>query len=177
MTCGKCFSFNLWWMWCSMVLMLTEDALNCKSWKPTQCDVVSDWFWCLSTELSWSAPCIQGAELGGWHGLPAAQSSTFYQIIGISLQSQNHHGTGSLEKLYLRWNDFESNLSGMFRELIIAKDFFNVTLACDDDQKQAHKVILSACSPFIRNHLESQQTWASSAVPERRIVCWPGVCT
>ena len=119
----------------------------------------------------------QGAELGGWHGLPAAQSSTFYQIIGISLQSQNHHGTGSLEKLYLRWNDFESNLSGMFRELIIAKDFFNVTLACDDDQKQAHKVILSACSPFIRNHLESQQTWASSAVPERRIVCWPGVCT
>lgn len=25
------------------------------------------------------------------------------------------------------------------------KDFFDVTLACDDDQIQAHKVILSAC--------------------------------
>ena len=30
------------------------------------------------------------------------------------------------------------------------KDFFDVTLACDDDQIQAHKVILSACSPFFR---------------------------
>jgi len=33
------------------------------------------------------------------------------------------------------------------------KDFFDVTLACDEDQIQAHKVILSACSPFFRNIL------------------------
>merc|ERR1712168_741723 len=33
------------------------------------------------------------------------------------------------------------------------KDFFDVTLACDDSQIQAHKVILSACSPFFRNVL------------------------
>ena len=90
--------------------------------------------------------------------LPSPQHFIRLLAFLYKVRCQNHHGTGSLEKLYLRWNDFESNLSGMFRELIIAKDFFNVTLACDDDQKQAHKVILSACSPFIRNHLESQQT-------------------
>jgi len=59
----------------------------------------------------------------------------------------------SNEKFCLRWNDFENNISSAFRELRDDKDFFDVTLACDDDQIQAHKVILSACSPFFRNIL------------------------
>ena len=57
------------------------------------------------------------------------------------------------EKFCLRWNDFESNISSSFRELRDDKDFFDITLACDDEQIQAHKVILSACSPFFRNVL------------------------
>ena len=57
------------------------------------------------------------------------------------------------EKFCLKWNDFESNISGAFRELRDERDFFDVTLACDDDQIQGHKVILSACSPFFRNIL------------------------
>jgi len=58
------------------------------------------------------------------------------------------------EKFCLRWNDFESNINTAFRELREDKDFFDVTLACDDDQIQAHKVILSACSPFFRTILK-----------------------
>jgi len=58
------------------------------------------------------------------------------------------------EKFCLRWNDFESNISVAFRELREEKDFFDVTLACDDSQIQAHKVILSACSPFFRQVLK-----------------------
>merc|ERR1719480_321736 len=60
---------------------------------------------------------------------------------------------GSSEKFCLRWNDFEANISNAFKELRDDKDFFDVTLACDDEQIQAHKVILSACSPFFRNIL------------------------
>jgi len=60
---------------------------------------------------------------------------------------------GSSEKFCLKWNDFEKNISGAFREIREDKDFFDVTLACDDDQLQAHKVILSACSPFFRTIL------------------------
>jgi len=37
-----------------------------------------------------------------------------------------------------------------FRDLREEKDFFDITLAVDDSQVQAHKVILSACSPFFR---------------------------
>jgi len=60
----------------------------------------------------------------------------------------------SSEKFCLRWNDFEANVSSAFREIREEKDFFDVTLACDDDsQIQAHKVIIAACSPFFRNVL------------------------
>jgi len=57
------------------------------------------------------------------------------------------------EKFCLRWNDFETNISVAFRELRDDKDFFDVTLACEDEQIQAHKMILSACSPFFKNIL------------------------
>jgi len=57
------------------------------------------------------------------------------------------------EKFCLRWNDFENNIGSAFRELRDDKDFFDVTLACEDEQISAHKVILSACSPFFRNTL------------------------
>jgi len=59
----------------------------------------------------------------------------------------------SHEKFCIRWNDFENNVSGAFRELREEEDLFDVTLACEDDQIQAHKVLLSACSPFFRNVL------------------------
>jgi len=58
------------------------------------------------------------------------------------------------DKFCLRWNDFESNISTAFRELREDKDFFDVTLACEDDQIEAHKVILSACSPFFKSVLK-----------------------
>ena len=61
----------------------------------------------------------------------------------------------SSEKFCLRWNDFESNISVAFREIREEKDFFDVTLSVGDRQVQAHKIILSACSPFFRGILRN----------------------
>ena len=61
---------------------------------------------------------------------------------------------GSTEKFCLRWNDFETNISKAFSDIRADKDFFDITLACEDDQISAHKVILSACSPFFRSVLK-----------------------
>jgi len=61
------------------------------------------------------------------------------------------------EKFCLKWNDFERSISAAFKDIREEKDFFDVTLACDGadtDQLQAHKVILSACSPFFRRVLK-----------------------
>jgi len=59
------------------------------------------------------------------------------------------------DKFCLRWNDFETNISSAFKELKNDQDFFDITLACaGEKQVQAHKVILSACSPFFKTILK-----------------------
>ncbi|QQP37424.1 Broad-complex core protein isoform 6 [Caligus rogercresseyi] len=62
---------------------------------------------------------------------------------------------GSMERLHLKWNDFESNIKLGFSELRQDEDFYDVTLACESKQVKAHKVILSACSPFFRSLIKS----------------------
>jgi len=59
----------------------------------------------------------------------------------------------SSEKFCLKWNDFERNISSAFRDIRDEKEFFDITLACEDDQLSAHRVILSACSPFFKGVL------------------------
>ena len=61
---------------------------------------------------------------------------------------------GTNEKFCLRWNDFENNISVAFRDLREEKDFFDLTLSCGARQVQAHRLILSACSPFFRTILK-----------------------
>ena len=54
-----------------------------------------------------------------------------------------------MEKLCLKWNEFEGNIRESFRKLRVDQTLFDVTLATDDGyQIQAHKMILSAGSDF-----------------------------
>ena len=59
------------------------------------------------------------------------------------------------EKLCLKWNDFQDMIQASFEELRGDNDFTDVTLACEDQSIKAHKVILSACSPFFRKLLKT----------------------
>ena len=57
--------------------------------------------------------------------------------------------------LTLRWNDFETNISSTYLDLKDDKDFADVTLvSADDQQVEAHKVILAASSPFFKRVLK-----------------------
>ena len=58
------------------------------------------------------------------------------------------------EKLCLKWNDFQGNVISSFGQLRGDQDFTDVTLACEDVQFEAHKLILSTCSPFFRTLLK-----------------------
>merc|ERR1719430_2394797 len=60
----------------------------------------------------------------------------------------------NIAKVKFSWNNFEYNISEAFKDIREEKDFFDVTLACGDEQIKAHKVILSACSPFFKNILK-----------------------
>ena len=61
----------------------------------------------------------------------------------------------NLEKLCLKWDDFQENIHSTFGELRHDKEFVDVTLACEDgSQVEAHKVILAASSPFFQKLLK-----------------------
>ncbi|XP_014203277.1 protein abrupt isoform X2 [Copidosoma floridanum] len=55
----------------------------------------------------------------------------------------------------LRWNDYHSSIVNSFRHLRDEEDFVDVTLACDNSSFTAHKVVLSACSPYFRKLLKA----------------------
>jgi len=58
----------------------------------------------------------------------------------------------------LKVNDFHVNISNTFIELKEKLDFSDVTLACDEDQQiEAHKVVLSASSEFFKGILKKQK--------------------
>jgi len=59
------------------------------------------------------------------------------------------------ESLCLNWNDFKDLVKVSFEELRTDTDFTDVTLACEDQSIKAHKVVLSACSPFFKKLLKT----------------------
>jgi hypothetical protein len=85
---------------------------------------------------------------------------------------------GSSDNFCLRWNEFHDNMSATFRSLRHDADFCDVTLACNaalrnGDSKpsaashsavRAHRVILSACSPFFRDLLKSMTSSTSPGI-------------
>ncbi|XP_040571188.1 uncharacterized protein [Lepeophtheirus salmonis] len=62
---------------------------------------------------------------------------------------------GSHEQLCLKWNDFESSIKTGFSKLRKQKEFFDVTIASNGRFMKAHKVILSACSPFFHQIIKN----------------------
>ncbi|XP_061711294.1 zinc finger protein 768-like [Cydia pomonella] len=56
------------------------------------------------------------------------------------------------EHYCLRWNNHQSNLLGVFSQLLHDESLVDVTLACSEGASiRAHKVVLSACSSYFRS--------------------------
>ena len=64
----------------------------------------------------------------------------------------------SSEKFCLKWKDFQTNIAASFLDLRSDTEFSDVTLVCEEDHRiEAHRVILTACSPFFRNILKKSK--------------------
>lgn len=53
--------------------------------------------------------------------------------------------------LCLRWNNYQSNLTSVFDQLLQNETFVDVTLAADGHAIKAHRMVLSACSPYFQH--------------------------
>lgn len=63
------------------------------------------------------------------------------------------------------WRGGVAGVSWLFvscRELREQEEFVDVTLACEGQQVSAHKVVLSACSPYFRSLLKVSVRWTPS---------------
>ncbi|XP_058122941.1 protein bric-a-brac 2-like [Anopheles ziemanni] len=74
-------------------------------------------------------------------------------------QQQQHHASanatatgtsGGGQQFCLRWNNYQTNLTSVFDQLLQSESFVDVTLACDGQSIKAHKMVLSACSPYFQ---------------------------
>jgi hypothetical protein len=54
------------------------------------------------------------------------------------------------QQFCLRWNNYQTNLTFVFDQLLQTEAFCDVTLACDKGSIKAHKMVLSACSPYFQ---------------------------
>lgn len=68
------------------------------------------------------------------------------ELSGVKMQ----HATGSPQQFCLRWNNYQTNLTNVFDQLLQSESFVDVTLACDGHSVKAHKMVLSACSPYFQ---------------------------
>ena len=66
--------------------------------------------------------------------------------------------TNLSEKLCLEWTEFQQNFTSSFQELWKENYLSDITLVCDDDQHiQAHKIILTTCSPIFKSMLQKNK--------------------
>ena len=62
------------------------------------------------------------------------------------------------ERFCLKWNDFQTNVARTFSVLRDEQEFFDVTLVSDDqEQVQAHKLVLSSCSSYFKRILTANK--------------------
>jgi len=55
------------------------------------------------------------------------------------------------QQFCLKWNNHQANMLSVFDRLLSNKSLVDVTIGCEGRQVKAHKVVLSACSPFFEN--------------------------
>ena len=62
------------------------------------------------------------------------------------------------EKFFLKWNDFQTNVTNSFKRLRKADDFYDVTLVSDDKQQvSAHKIVLASSSEYFKDVLKNNK--------------------
>lgn len=79
-------------------------------------------------------------------GLPYRFPHQYNQPIPAATAPHNM----STQRFCLRWNNHQSNLLTVFDQLLHDESFVDVTLAVEGQLLRAHKMVLSACSPYFQ---------------------------
>jgi len=50
----------------------------------------------------------------------------------------------------LKWNNYQSHVAEIFTQLLQAESMVDVTLCAEGHKIRAHRIVLSACSPYFQ---------------------------
>lgn len=73
------------------------------------------------------------------------------------------------KSFHLRWNNHLTNLRSLLESLYNDQNLVDVTLSCSDGTLKAHKLMLSACSPYFETIFKSHEV-------EHPVVILKGIC-
>merc|ERR1711892_739480 len=71
--------------------------------------------------------------------------------INVELKTTMAVSTHQPQQYCLRWNNHQHNLLSVFEDLLNHEAFVDVTISCDGLNLKAHKMVLSACSPYFQS--------------------------
>jgi len=63
------------------------------------------------------------------------------------------------EQYSLKWTNYQRNVTSSFKTLLENEEFVDVTISAEGKSCSAHRVVLSAASPYFRNLLSSLKAW------------------
>eukprot|EP00092_Neocalanus_flemingeri_P010516 GFUD01011330.1.p1 GENE.GFUD01011330.1~~GFUD01011330.1.p1 ORF type:complete len:335 (-),score=104.27 GFUD01011330.1:555-1559(-) len=72
----------------------------------------------------------------------------------------------SQQQYCLKWNNYQTSLTSTFKDLLASDHFVDCTLSCGQGAQtiNAHRVVLSACSPYFRQVLSNLGAWQHPVV-------------
>ncbi|XP_037083124.1 protein tramtrack, beta isoform-like [Pollicipes pollicipes] len=59
------------------------------------------------------------------------------------------------QKFCLKWDGFQGSVTSLFDQLRLGQELVDITLCCEGQQVRAHRLVLSACSPYFRDLLKN----------------------
>ncbi|XP_069179386.1 protein tramtrack, alpha isoform isoform X4 [Procambarus clarkii] len=78
----------------------------------------------------------------------------FAAVVGLGGPGAGEPWDGRImaeQQFCLRWNNFQANIVSSFEALLDREEFVDVTLTAEGKSLKAHRVLLSACSPYFRD--------------------------
>lgn len=71
-------------------------------------------------------------------------------VLVMKMEEKSVTGVSGQQQFNLRWNNHTNNILQVFMEQYANEGLVDVTIACDGHFIKAHKMVLSACSPYFQ---------------------------
>merc|ERR1719300_365350 len=100
------------------------------------------------------------------------RAGAMFKIYGVGLNSSDMERS---QHYSLRWNNHQSHVLSAFDSLLQNESLVDCTIMCEDSAVRAHKVVLSACSPYFQK-IFTDNPGKHPIIVLKDVRCWEMQC-